>query len=334
MTTTITTAGRHRRGDRRVRAASAAAALTLPLMGLGAAAPEAIADGGHEPRGRIVYVAFNADFTAIELWHMRADGSAQRPLTASPGYDIAPDYSPDGRRIAFTSGRSGIPTGGEDDAAFSETYVMNADGSHVRRVTVNRELVDLAPSWAPDGRTLVLAKGPSDTLVTDLWTVDLGTGRERRLTRFPGTETLPDWSPDGDRIVFTGDVAEPGGSDIYSIRSDGSGLRRLTDLDTAGPPTYSPDGRWITFGAVVGENFDVFVVRANGSGLRNLTRDPGYDDYPTFSADGRSILFVSERGGGGQNDIFSMRLDGTRVTNLTRTPEVNEFEPDAQPAGR
>ena len=129
---------------------------------------------------------------------MRTDGSHRRLLTSTPGFDIAPDYSPDGRRIAFTSGRS-APAGSEDDAAYSESYVMSADGSAVRRITNNVGLRDSGPSWSPDSRSLVLGRGPSaDFGPTDLVIIDLATGAERQLTHTPGVyEETPDWSSDG-----------------------------------------------------------------------------------------------------------------------------------------
>ena len=76
---------------------------------------------------------------------------------------------------------------------------------------------------------------------------------------------------------------------------------------------------------------DVYVMRSDGSEVRRVTRHPSFDAMPVFSADGRSIAFVSERDSAGVNDIFTMRLDGTHVRNLTNTPDVNEFEPDWQP---
>jgi TolB protein len=167
---------------------------------------------------------------------------------------------------------------------------------------------------------------------TDLWIVNLVTGTERRLTRSLGTtEEAPDWSPDGRRILFQRDLAQHGNYDIYSIRPDGSGLRRLTrspafDADAH----FSPNGKSIVFGSDRTGNADVFVMRRNGTGVRRITRCPSFDAYPVSSSDGRSLAFVSERDGG-VNDVFRMRLDGTHVRKLTNSPDTHEFEPDWQP---
>ena len=304
----------------------------VPLAWYGLEAPAAgVTEGRGGSHERIMFVELNADFTDTNIADIRTDGSHRRLLTSTAGSDLSPEYSPDGRRIAFTSGRS-APPGTEDDAAFSETYVMNAGGSHVRRITTNVDLLDIAPSWSPDGRYLVLGRGAGAAHgATDLWIIDLSTGTERQLTDSPDTdEGSPDWSGDGRRIVFHGDLAEPGNYDVYSIRPDGTGLRRLTrNAAFDGDAHLSPDGDWIVFGSDRTGNADVYVMRSDGSGVRRITGDPAFDFQPVFSSDGRSIAFIREVDG--VNDVFTVRVDGTRVRNVTNTPELNEFDPDWQP---
>ena len=152
--------------------------------------------------------------------------------------------------------------------------------------------LDLAPSWAPRGRRLVLGRGPAASHGrTDLWIINLTTGRERRLTHSRGTtEEFPDWSPDGRRILFVGDLAEPGNFDIYTIRPDGSGLRRLTKSPAFdGDAHFSPDGKSIVFGSDRTGNADVFVMRRNGTGVRRVTRHPSFDACPVFSIMGAPL---------------------------------------------
>lgn len=181
----MATTGERRRGHG-VRSAIAVAA--LPLASVGIEAPAADAAHGRSVE-RITFTEVGLDLVDFNIADIRVDGSDRRRLTSSPAYDIAPDYSPDGRRIAFTSGRS-APPGSEDDPAYSETYVMNADGSHVRRITFNRGLFDLAPAWSPDGRHLVVGRGPSDPEGhADLWIINLATGRAK-ADRFSGHERV------------------------------------------------------------------------------------------------------------------------------------------------
>lgn len=214
------------RGRVAVRSAVALCAVCCICVGIDAPA-RASHPSWTSPAERITFVEVDPDFTDFDIGDIRADGSGRRQLAPHPAFDISPEYSPDGRRIAFTSGRS-APSGSENDPAYSETYVMQSDGSGVRRITANVGFRDSSPSWSPDGKWLVLARGPAEG-TEDLWLVHLGTGRERQLTSSPDTnEYFPDWSPDGRRILFQGDLAAPGNEDIYSIRTDGSGMRRLT----------------------------------------------------------------------------------------------------------
>jgi TolB protein len=325
--------GSRLRRRRRKAPTVAAAVAGLPLASLGVELPTAEASE-RSSRDRIAFIEVGEDFVDFNIGDVTSDGSVRRQLTAVPAFDIGPDYSPDGRRIAFTSGRS-APAGSENDPAFSETYVMNADGSQVRRVTFNDNLRDSGPAWSPDGSQLVLARAPSDPeSAADLWIVNLRRGTERQLTDLPDTnESVPDWSPSSGRIVFHGDVLEPGNYDLYSVRPDGTGLRRLTRNPAFdGDAKFSPDGQWIVFGSDRTGNGEIFMMRPDGSGLRQVTFHPAFDAQPGFSGEGRSITFISERDGG--TDVFRMRTDGAHTVNITNTPSIFEFEPDGQPPVR
>ena len=276
---------------------------------------------------------------------MNADGSNQKKISKGP--DVAPAYSPDGERIAFSSLRDSPPGYKSEFPDYSELYVMDADGTNVERITYNERLVDFQPTWSPDGNKILVARGPSTvappanqlTGPTDLWTINLTTGEERQLTNSPDTwEGFADWSPDGSRIVFEGDLLDPGNIDLYTIGDDGNGLRRLTTAPAwEGDPDYSPDGSRIAFTiytAAADGPFaaDIYSISVDGSGQQRLTTS-GSDAMPVYSPDGHFIAFTSHRDGhkGASSDIFRMRADGTQETNLTRTPTVNEFDPDWQP---
>src|SRR5437773_823208 len=99
--------------------------------------------GGSGDESKIAFVRTSGT-EAGDVYVMNADGSGQRRLTRDWANDVLPDWSPDGRRIAFVSKRDGN----------SEVYVMNADGSGERRLTRNTA-DDAEPAWSPDGRTIV-----------------------------------------------------------------------------------------------------------------------------------------------------------------------------------
>lgn len=149
-------------------------------------------------------------------------------------------------------------------------------------------------------------------------------GHLNQITEDP-TDTEPAFSADGRTIAFVR------GGDLYSIRPDGSGQRRLTsgaELDST--PVVSPDGRQVVFErrASEGAPADLYAVRVLGGGLHGLTSGPDDDHQADFSADGRAIVFVrdSDPGPNATEDLYSMRPSGARLTRLTRTG-VDEFKP-------
>ena len=325
-------------------------ALTVVLIGGSAGATEGVSPTekvAPQPSGHIAYVRASSD--AVTIWSMTASGGNQTKIS-SGWYDEAPAYSPNGRKIAFTTLRH-APVGWDPDNNpfyLAELYVMNADGTNPERITFNEGLAEWQPTWSPDGDKILFARGSGQIGHTDLWTINLANGKERQLTNSPDTsENYADWSPDGKRIVFEGNVLAPGGPnhppniDLYTIGAGGGGLRRLTTAPTwEGDPDYSPDGNRITFTIYPREGSagssdggpDIYTIGVDGSGQRQLTSGQGANFTSVYSPDSRFIAFVSNRDGSPdgtpQDDIFVMRADGTQQTNLTKTEWDSEIDPD------
>lgn len=166
----------------------------------------------------------------------------------------------------------------------------------------------------------------------------------RRLTENP-TDGSPAYSANGRLIAFeslrnTPDAGEKGGSHIFVMRSDGSGVRQLTRGEgfSDSNPSFSPNGRIVVFQRYRPSRraTHIFSVRVGGGGLRQLTRGRSADSEPTYSPNGRWIAFVSNRRRGGPNgggDIFSMRPNGRHVRLLVGGPD-RDFGPDVSPDGR
>ena len=131
-------------------------------------------------------------------------------------------------------------------------------------------------------------------------------------------------------IAFTR-VAD-GNSDIYTMRPDGSGLRRLTrhparDTD----PSWSPDGRQIVFQSRRNGNFDLYLINADGTGLTQLTDGPADEQEPAWSPDGQWIAFSG--GGAGNSILYLVSRDGSLVQPLTGEKDGFSFGPDWSPDG-
>ena len=180
-----------------------------------------------------------------------------------------------------------------------------------------------------EGKPVKDAEGKEETKVKT--TVEGGLfavkdGHLNQLTEDP-TDTEPSFSPDSRAIVFSR------AGDIFSVRADGSGLRRVTsgaEIDTA--PSVAPNGRYVLFErrANEGAPADLYTVSLNGGATKALTSSADDDHEASFSADGKLIVFVhsvAETGGGTADDLYSVRPNGAGLTRLTKTGRVDEWDP-------
>jgi Tol biopolymer transport system component len=193
-----------------------------------------------------------------EIWLMNADGSGQRRLARG----LSPAWSPDGSRIAYAApGDLLCPPG--RGLRCSGLSIMNADGSGQHRIphTDGGEY----PSWSPDGKRIAFNSNLSGDHV--MYIVGVDGSRVVDLSRV-GEGWQVDWSPDGRSILFTSHRDHPDNyTDIYVMRPDGSGVKRLTHV-RGYTPAWSPDGSHIVFSAP-----GLFVMRADGSGITSLPVD-------------------------------------------------------------
>jgi TolB protein len=268
--------------------------------------------------------------------------AAPQPVTAVS--DAYPSAAPDGRSIVFQSNRSGRQA----------LWVADADGANPRILFDAGAGYPSGPVWSPDGRILAFAMTPPGEAAgsSAIYVLDRGARQPRRLTVTPGDWAHPHWSADGARLFFNGPSPRPsvtGGeaTAIYSAAPDGSGLRMhfaCDDLCTY--PSPSPDGRMIAFRKALRQpgrnweqqpsqlNSEVFVARLDGTGQRNLSNDPGFDGWPTWSRDGRFVIFASARDGRpNAGQIFRAALVGGAVERLTPDDGWSRAQPSAAPDG-
>jgi dipeptidyl aminopeptidase/acylaminoacyl peptidase len=212
-------------------------------------------DPSWSPNGtRIVYAARTDPGGRFRLFVAKADGSGRAQLTTQTAgtADRAPAWSPDGSRIAFVSDR---------DGGFPELYVVDADGTGVRRLT-NNSLIDGNPSWSSDGARLVFERCCKNG-TSDLFTIDVATRAEVNLTASTTQQEFdPAWSPDGSRIAFVAFEVGQDNIDVWVMNADGSSQQRLTQ--EAGPD-LSPDWQPLPLCTITGSDAVDDLIGTDGN---------------------------------------------------------------------
>lgn len=207
----------------------------------------------------------------MDIFSARRDGMRLRRLTTSLGYDAEASYSPDGRKIVFTSIRDAYPTDKlfaedrkrveTDLSYFAEIYIMNADGSE-----------------------------------------------QKRLTTVPGYDGGPFFSPDGQRIIWRRFDEKGTVADVYTMKLDGTDIQRLTDFGCmAWAPYYHPSGQDVIFTAnkLGFSNFELFLADPGGEREPvRVTFTDGFDGLPVFSPEGKRLCWTSNRTGDGKSQLF------------------------------
>ena len=203
----------------------------LTFAGEGASDPALSRDG--------LRLAYSLGRARQDIWHLELTGSGQaggstRELISSTRVDGWPQYSTDGRRIAFLSDRSGI----------RQLYLCDADGSNLLQLTSFETGVEAPyPGWSPDGEgllfTVVNGEGNSD-----VFEIDVQSGETRRLTTGAAADFHPRWSQDGKTIYFASNRS--GETQIWRMPALGGEMVKVTENGGEGP-FESPDGKFLYY---------------------------------------------------------------------------------------
>jgi TolB protein len=197
-------------------------------------------------------IAFNAKTGEnTEIFIVNRDGSGLQNLTNDPLPDFGQIFSPDGGEIIFVRGFYGKP----------RLYRMNTDGTEQRRLT-EKEGYETTPAFSPDGLNLAFSgdRQQPDSRGLDIFLLDFkNPANEKRLTVRRFHDTSPVFSPDGKRIAFV--ATSDGNAEIYLMKSDGTGLFRLTHTKAdESAPQFSPDGKRLIFASNRSGKFALYEI--------------------------------------------------------------------------
>lgn len=229
-------------------------------------------------------------------------------LTEDPT-DSEPNFSPDGRTIAFARG--------------GDIYSVRPDGSGQRQLTSGPE-VDSLPKIAPNGRYVVFERRAAADGPSSLYTVG-ATGGGLRVLTSGGDDREAAFSPDGKAIVFVRATAgsEGGNDDLYSIRPNGSGLAHLTK--TGAVDEFAP--RFFAGGIVYsrGESTpgpaayaDIYTMRRNGTRPKPQVAGVGSAYVEDVSADGKMLIFRRAQG------LWAKKIGPGKARKLSELPDQSE----------
>jgi eukaryotic-like serine/threonine-protein kinase len=219
---------------------------------------------------------FENIYNESSLYAINADGTGLKQLTVSPGSDFEPAWSPDGKKIAFTSVRGG----------FRQIYTLDVDPQDITLLTNTTDAIESSqPSWSPDGTKIVYMVKRVGTY--QVWAMNADGQEAVQLVRSGQDlwDFLPSWSPDGITIFFS--QRRMGAFRPWLMQVDYQDLtqdpRKLNFITPIEDVSFSPDGFWIVYEGMDNEgNRDVYFMTITGSGRTRLTNDPKVDFDPAW----------------------------------------------------
>jgi TolB protein len=269
-------------------------------------------------RTKIAFVSDRDGGKSKELYVMDYDGHNPRRVTVNRSLNILPNWSPDGRSLAYTSYRR---------ERTPDVYVASIFEGKSANLTSGQGGNSFAPSYSPDGKRIAYASSRGGNM--EIWVANADGSGARRLTNSAGLDTAPTWSPTGQEIAFTSDRA--GTPQIYVMDSEGLNVRRLTSIGNWNDaPSWNPSKVYseIAYTARIEGGFEIAVLDLARGQVRQITQGRGSCEYPTWAPSGRHLAFACGRGGKWQ--IAVADRDGREVRHLPAGAGKNE-QPDWGP---
>lgn len=275
--------------------------MTAPIALLASFSLLALSVEGDPSLSRTSIVTVRTHGTATELWIVQPNGGEPQRLGGTSSVVSRPSWSLDGKHVLYT----------ERSNARADLYLLPVGGG--RKTLLSREPgMNADARLSPDGASIALTLTRDGN--SEIYT--LSNGRFTRLTNAWQLDSAPVWSPNGDRLAFVS--ARLGATEIFAMDRDGNNVEPLTGLGlNAQSPDWSPDGERIVFSARDGEKkSDIWTVDVKTRAVVRISTGAGLETEPSFSPDGRWIVFVSDRAGA--RDLWVMSADGGEARRITK----------------
>jgi len=255
---------------------------------------------------RISYVTKAGNEYRLEV--ADADGEGTQTALRSNEPIISPAWSPDGTKVAYVSFENKKPV----------VYVQDLV-SRRRTIIANYKGSNSAPAWSPDGSKLALALSRDG--LTQVYIANADGSGLRRLTYTNGIDTEPQFAPDGQSIYFTSDRS--GGPQIYRMSVAGGEAQRVSFRGSYNiSPRISPDGKTLAYISRREGNFQLYALDLAADQELRLS-DTVKDESPSFSPNGKYIMYATESGRRGSLAVVS--VDGRVKYRLsTQAGDIRE----------
>jgi Tol biopolymer transport system component len=268
---------------------------------------------------------YDPQFELVE-WNRKT--GAYKKLTEAMGYDAEASYSPDGKLIAFSSNREAFSkplterqkTLFENDPAVAlDLYVMNSDGSDVRRVT-DVYGYDGGPFFSPDGKRLCWRRFSEDGATAEIYSANIDGSDAKQITKLGAMSWAPYFHPTGDYLIFATNLQGFANFELYLV--DAAGTRepvRVTSTDGFdGLPVFTPDGSdlaW-TSNRTADKKSQIFLGKWNDKAARKAL---GIGESSEQNSGSQSITTMKDRG----------TIDRAAIGEVSSTASRNVKETDS-----
>ena len=259
-------------------------------------------------------IAFFYIHSIEDIYLVNPDGTNFEVMDKHPERDFAPQWSPNGKRLLFTSVRD----------SHHELYQLKIKNQKLKKIT-NTNFDSEDGDYSPDGKSIVFSSNRQGN--SDLFVINKKGKKVRQLTKTNRIETTPRWSPSGQKILFRAAKNADAPTDLFLMDINGNKVQQITNTPEGEfHQSWSPDGLNVCFIKVKDGIFELHIMPATGGESKILVQKKGFQAfYPAWSPDGQYITFtrdVMEGTKSGLPALFSVDMKG----NERLISDKNSFE--------